>query len=233
LPKGKWKFYQEWNNAVFLHWQADYNELRKLVPKHLEIDLYDSKPWVSLVAFTMEKVRPRHLPAFKPVSYFHEVNIRTYVKDGEKTGVYFLSIEGSKKLACKVALAMSELPYRFSKMKRGEGYFVSHNANLNDSFNLKYNIKETVKEMDSLDKWLTERYALFQDSGDVINQYEIHHVEWPVQEIEIKDLQVSYLRFGKLLSGKPLRQHYSKGVQVVAWQKVKMKKDSKIDKIEI
>ena len=59
IPAEKWKFYQEWNNAIFLHWQVELSELKKFVPKELEIDLFDGKPWVSVVAFTMEKIRPK------------------------------------------------------------------------------------------------------------------------------------------------------------------------------
>src|SRR5687768_14912863 len=98
IPKDKWKYYQEWNHAVFLHWQVDVNELKKFVPEGLEIDLYDGKPWVSLVAFDMENIRSRNLPSFSPISNFHEINIRTYVKKENKTGVYFLSIEGGNRI---------------------------------------------------------------------------------------------------------------------------------------
>ena len=28
IPRGSWKFYQEWNNAVFLHWQVELAELK-------------------------------------------------------------------------------------------------------------------------------------------------------------------------------------------------------------
>ncbi len=55
LPEGKWKYYQEWNNAVFLHWKVDIADLRKFVPEDLEIDLFEGRPWVSLVAFTDEQ----------------------------------------------------------------------------------------------------------------------------------------------------------------------------------
>ena len=123
MPSEKWKFYQEWNNALFLHWQVELKELEKFVPKELEIDLFEGKPWISVVAFTMEKIRPRNLPSFPPVSYFDEINIRTYVKSNNKTGVYFLSIEGGKKLACTVAKKMSQLPYRYSKIKRTKNQF--------------------------------------------------------------------------------------------------------------
>jgi len=118
MPTNQWKFYQEWNNAIFLHYQVNLNELEKLVPEELEIDLFEGKPWISVVAFTMEKIRPKNLPYFSPISNFDEINIRTYVKSNHKSGVYFLSIEAGNKISCKVAKRLSELPYRFSEIKR-------------------------------------------------------------------------------------------------------------------
>ena len=109
LPADSWKFYQEWNDVIFLHYEVDISELKKFVPKELEIDLFKGKPWVSVVAFTMQKIRPKNLPYFPPISDFDEINIRTYVKSNNKTGVYFLSIEGGKFLSCKVAKRISEL----------------------------------------------------------------------------------------------------------------------------
>ena len=93
IPNESWKFYQEWNRAVFLHWQVELSELKKFVPDELEIDLFDGKAWISVVAFTMEKIRPKYLPYFSPISNFDEINVRTYVKANGKSGVYFLSIE--------------------------------------------------------------------------------------------------------------------------------------------
>ncbi|CAG5084657.1 YqjF family protein [Parvicella tangerina] len=226
IPTGKWKFYQEWNNVVFLHYQVDLIELKKFVPEELEVDLFEGKPWISVVAFTMEKIRPKNLPSFPPISDFDEINIRTYVKSHGKTGVYFLSIEGGKNLSCKVAKGISELPYRFSKIKRTEHKYRPQNSELNDRLDIEYKIgkEQTVKS--ELDKWLTERYALFQDTGDSINEFEIHHLEWPINEIELQSLDINYPRFVKLINEKPSKTHYSRGVQVIAWGKIKKEKTS-------
>lgn len=89
IPKNRWRYYQEWNDAIFLHWQVDLEELKKFVPKELEIDLFEGKAWISIVAFAMEEIRPRFLPAFAPISNFFEINVRTYIKTKSKTGVYF------------------------------------------------------------------------------------------------------------------------------------------------
>lgn len=224
LPSRKWKYYQEWNNAVFLHWQVDFSELRKLVPEDIKIDLFDGKAWVSLVAFSMEKIRPKNLPHFSPISNFDEINIRTYVKYKGKTGVYFLSIEGGTKVSCQVAKRVSELPYRYSKMIRQENHYSSVNSEYNDSFDLVYQIGRKSSNRTDLDKWLTERYALFQDTVSSINEFDIQHVEWPTFEIDLKEIKVNYPRFDKLLSNSPSLSHYSTGVQVIAWDKKKNKR---------
>ncbi|EPR68907.1 YqjF family protein [Cyclobacterium qasimii] len=225
IPTESWLSYQEWNNAIFLDWQVQLSELKKFVPKELEIDLYRGKPWISVVAFTMENIRPKNLPSFSPISNFDEINIRTYVKsNNNKTGVYFLSIEGGKKLSCKVAKGMSELPYRFSKIKRTETRYESNNSEFNDKLNIQFSIGKEISKKTELDKWLTERYALFQDTEKSINEFEIHHLEWPINEIDLNNLEFNYPRFGKLIKNEPNKIQYSKGVKVIAWGKNKKDK---------
>jgi len=226
MPSENWQFYQEWNDAIFLHWEVDYDELRKYVPAALEIDLFEGKPWVSLVAFSMEKVRPRNLPYFSAISNFDEINIRTYIKSENKTGVYFLSIEGGKKLSCKVAKGFSGLPYRHSVISRTEYQYQSFNKEFNDNFEIEFKLGDVINKKTKLDKWLTERYSLFQDVNDSINVFEVHHAEWPIREIEIVRLEVNYPRFQNLLKNGPKKIHYSEGVQVVSWDKQKRENGS-------
>ncbi len=219
MAQNPWKYYQEWNDAVFLHWKVDPIQLLELVPKDLEIQVINNSAWVSLVAFNMEKIRPRYFPAFPPISNFHEINIRTYVKFKEKTGVYFLSIEGSKIHSCKIAKSLSELPYQYSKMKRNEGNFFSENKILNNQFDLKYKVGKKQDYKSELDLFLTERYALFQDSNNRLNEFEIHHIPWPFYEVEIKKLSSNYSEFPDFFQNQPDLAHYSPGVQVIAWDK--------------
>lgn len=222
LPKERWKYYQEWNDTLFLHWKVDIKELRKFVPDDIEIDLYNGEAWISLVAFEMEKVRPRFLPAFSSISNFHEINIRTYVKKNNKTGVYFLSIEGGNRASCKIAKAFSGLPYRYSKMNRQDALYYSENKEFDDKIFIKYSIGETLEKKTLLDKWLTERYALFQDTKTSINEFEIHHIEWPIKKLDIKEIEIKYTRFKTLLNKHPDSLHYSPGVQVIAWDKMRV-----------
>ena len=219
IPTGNWKFYQEWNDAIFLHYQVDRNELKKLVPPELEVDTFDDKAWISIVAFTMQYARPKYLPSFSPVSNFHEINIRTYVKSQNKSGVYFLSIEGGKKLSCKIAKAVSELPYRYSEIERSPNKYLSANHRLNDLLDIEFRISDELKLKTELDRWLLERYALFHKTKKSIIKYEIHHLEWPMNNIDIRKLDVNYSRFENLIVGSANQTHYSRGVKVLAWGK--------------
>ncbi|KAA1243670.1 YqjF family protein [Aquimarina sp. RZ0] len=145
IPARNWSFYQEWNQVIFLHWKVEYQELRKIIPDHLQIDLFEGSPWVSLVAFSMEKIRPGNFPSFNPISNFHEINIRTYVKLKNKAGVYFLSIEAANKISCKISRILSRLPCRYSKMNRNHQYYSSSNTRFGDSFEIiRFVIKKFV-----------------------------------------------------------------------------------------
>ncbi len=115
-PKNKWRYYQEWNNALFLHWKVPFDALRNLVPQDLNLDTYDGEVYVSLVAFTMQKIRPRNLPAIKFISDFDEINVRTYIDNNNKKGVYFLNIEAEKQLSAFIAKTLSGLPYEKSNI---------------------------------------------------------------------------------------------------------------------
>lgn len=225
MPTDSWRFYQEWNNAIFLHWQVELADLEEFVPKELEIDLFEGKPWISVVAFTMEKIRPKHLPSFPPISNFDEINIRTYVKSNNKTGVYFLSIEGGKKLSCIVAKTVSELPYRFSKIKRTTNQYSSSNSEFNENLDIQFTVGSKIKEKSEMENWLTERYALFQDTEKSINAFEIHHLEWQINAVELKKLNINYPRFNTLIKNNPDKVQYSNGVKVLAWGKNKKDKN--------
>lgn len=223
LPAKKWNYYQEWRDVVFLHWKVDLGMLQQFVPKELTIDTFEGSAYVSLVPFTMEKIRPRFLPPFSPISTFHEVNVRTYVSQGSKTGVYFLSIEASKRLSCFLARSLSGLPYRPSSMNRSQNHYSAKNYEFADQLELQYEIGSIIQNKSPLDIWLTERYALYHVQNHEVFEFEVHHAEWQMQEAKVKMATLHYERFAQLFSGTPDLCHYSKGVEVLSWDKVKKK----------
>ena len=87
---------------------------------------------------------------------------------------------------------------------------------------IRYEVGQKLTEKTDLDRWLTERYALYQDTATSINEFEIHHFEWPTYEIDLNKIEIDYPRFNKFLSNTPDKTHYSTGVQVIAWDKKKL-----------
>src|SRR5690348_9171346 len=78
-------FVADWTDAVFVHFAIDPRVLQPHVP--FELDLYGGKAYVSLVAFTQERLRPRvggRLAAAlsAPLATHHFLNVRTYVRVG-------------------------------------------------------------------------------------------------------------------------------------------------------
>ena len=67
-------------------------------------------------------------------------------------------------------------------------------------------------------------FYLFQDTEKCINEFEIHHLEWIVNEITLKKLEFIYPRFNTLIKNEPSQIQYSKGVKVIAWGKDKREK---------
>ena len=220
LPGREWKYYQEWNSALFLHWDVPYEFLRELVPDKLTIDSYDRKYYVSLVAFIMQNVRPKNFPSLKFISDFHEVNVRTYVNNDNKKGVYFLNIEAEKNISAFIARHLSGFPYEKSDISRNENSYVSINRKKNLKLKTVFKIGELLTEKTELDIWLTERYCAYVEKGQNIYRYNIHHNEWEIQNVNVESLDLNY-NIGKInLTADTLKkQHYSKGVKVLTWTK--------------
>ncbi len=224
IPNHNWKFYQGWNNAIFLHWQVNIKELTPFVPPELEIDTFNQKAWVSLVAFDMNNIRPRNLPSISFLSNFAEINIRTYVRYKGKQGVYFLSIEATSLSACKVARYLSELPYQYANINRTSHSFFGSSQERNSKFHLKFKLENPLSSKRKIDSWLTERYALFQETDQYINQFEIHHLKWKLQQLQLVEFELNYPKLNHLINRNPDSSHYSKGVQVLAWEKNQTKR---------
>lgn len=223
LPQGKWKYYQEWNRLLFLHFEIPFEILRALVPAALELDDLDGKYYISVVPFTMEQIRPRLLPAVGFISNFDELNVRTYVKKEGKAGVYFLNIEGGKSLSVYVSKKLSGLPYEKAEMKRKQGSYTSFNAKKKFQFAARYTVGEVVQQKTPLQLWLTERYCLYVYVENTLYRYQIHHKVWELKEISFQELKVDYALPGIQLTEKEvIAPNYSEGIQVVAWSKEKI-----------
>src|SRR5262245_2869361 len=116
VPSAPWVMTQTWRDLLFAHWPVDPRALRPLVAPPFELDLYDGDAWISIVPFLMANVGPRGMLVPR-VSEFAELNVRTYVRVGDRPGVYFFSLDAASRFAVRAARLLLNLPYYLASIE--------------------------------------------------------------------------------------------------------------------
>ncbi len=111
-----------WERVVFLHFAVEPETLRPHVPSPFELELYEEKAVISVVAVTMRQFRPvsRVSLAAWPFALIPRqafLNFRTYVCLGKEPGALFLWGWLSRPLRAPVPSGMFGLPYAFAALR--------------------------------------------------------------------------------------------------------------------
>jgi uncharacterized protein YqjF (DUF2071 family) len=167
-PTGRPVMKQRWSRLLFLHWRVDPDLLRPLLPAGVHLDLHEGEAWLGVVPFLMERVRPVLLPAVPGLSWFLELNVRTYVHDDAGVpGVWFLSLDCNQPVAVELARNLFLLPYQHARMRCGGNLADTRYRCLRGGeeeeavFEYGPGGAEQTAELGSLEFFLLERYALF------------------------------------------------------------------------
>jgi len=223
LPRLPWVMEQSWNQSLFIHYPIRLDVLRQLVPSQLSLDSYDGWGWIGLVAFDMENVKFRGLPAF---AKFPELNVRTYVTLNDKPGVYFFSLDATHLPMVTFARIFCNLPYHHAsidKKQKGDLHHFRSCRKKNHSIVLDCTYHATsepyLAKTGSFDEWLTERYCFYTTSvkGKII-RCDVLHLAWPLQQAEA-DIHENNILLGIGIQVEQVTPvlHYSKGVDVRIW----------------
>jgi uncharacterized protein YqjF (DUF2071 family) len=227
LPDRPWVMTQTWQDLLFAHWPVDAAVVRPKIPPELELDLYNGRPWLGIVPFMMTNVAPRWIPAVPGLSAFPEINVRTYVRAGDKPGVFFFSLDAGSALAARSARLALNLPYFAAAMKvRRSGETITYESARRSlrhpaAFSATYARRGSAYYADpgSLAYFLTERYCLYHvDRRGRPYRLEIHHPPWPLQPA---DAEIARNTMGEA-AGIPLPDiapvlHFAKRQDMVAW----------------
>lgn len=213
LPERPWTMGQTWQDLLFAHWRVAADELRPHVPKRLELEEHDGSAWIGLTPFRMAGVRVRGAPPLPLLSSFYELNCRTYVRAGDRPGIWFFSLDASSRGAVAAARRRYRLPYRYTRIVASSGSF---RADPGDSgfFRARYHGLgvPSPAARGTLEYFLTERYCLYAGGGEM--RADIHHAPWPLQgaEAEVEQRGIAPLK----LEGEPIC-HYARRLDVVVW----------------
>ena len=182
----------DWERVLMIHFEVNADALQHVVP--FPLDLRDGRAFVSVVAFTMRRMRPRiggWLGAwlFKPLAAHEFLNVRTYVRHNGETGIHFLAEWLPNRLSVLLGPRTFALPYRLGRLRyehhheTGEVRGDVVDVRSNTAFHYLARVPESACfgpcPAGSLDEWLMERYAAFNAVGTRRRCFHVWHQPWP------------------------------------------------------
>ena len=194
--RGEPLFYATWDQAVFIHYEADPLALQRCVP--FPLDLHNGRAFVSLVAFTLKRMRPRRGGRFtewllKPIATHEFLNVRTYVRVNGEPGIFFLAEWLSNRLSVPLGPPVFGLPYRYGRISydhadvtRGIlGRVDSHRGRI--AYRGAANTTEfRAAEPGSREEFLMERYTAFTQRFVGPRMFRVWHEPWQHCAVEME-----------------------------------------------
>ena len=189
-------FYASWDHAVMIHYEADPDALQREVP--FELDLRDGRAFVSLVAFTLRRMRPRRGGRIgewllKPIATHEFLNVRTYVRANHEPGIFFLVEWLSNRLSVPLGPPVFGLPYRYGRITYRHGQpteGICGSVEAKDGIFSYRGASETNEfapcEPGSLTEFLMERYTAFTQPGRRRPKlFRVWHEPWPQRPLDV------------------------------------------------
>jgi len=217
--------FQRWRSLLFVHVAVPVERLRPLVPAALALDTFEGRAYVGIIPFAMHDVRPlRALPPVPTAAAFLETNVRTYVRHGERAGVWFFSLEAASSLAVLGARAGFGLPYfRASMSCARDGQDVHYRSRRlwpgprPATLDVRYSPGDSLghARLGTLEHFLVERYTLFALRRGRLIRGDVRHTPYPLRRARVPALAQTLLAAAGLpADGERAPDLYSDGVDV-------------------
>ncbi|MEO0508320.1 MAG: DUF2071 domain-containing protein [Verrucomicrobiota bacterium] len=218
---------QSWQNLLFLHWKIEPGLIQEKLPEGLEVDTYQGNAYLGVVPFYMHALRPRFCPPFPGISYFPELNLRTYVRDRHgRRGVWFFSLDAHSWISVQIARSFFGLPYRYATMDyavRADKTVRMHSQH-GDEPEQRFIYKPAkpigIAREGSLEDFLVERYRFFSASPKgQIYLGELTHEPYELLETELTEYSKELFQSNGFATPEapPIHVVYSPGVEVRAF----------------
>jgi len=169
------------------------------------LDLRDGKAYVSVVAFSQERLQfafGGNITNWVGRWFAnHEfLNVRTYVRHADEPGIFFLAEWVPKRIATCLGPPLFGLPYRFGKIEYEHGERMMRGRVTGRETAFSYRVeRDSAKcfapcEHDSLDEFLLERYVAFTQWHGLRRIFRVRHEPWPQARVEVAVDDESLLR---------------------------------------
>lgn len=219
-----------WRNLIMVNYEVPEAALKSFLPAGTELDLWNGKSYVSVVAFLFDRMNVLGIPAIGN-RCFEEVNLRFYIKrfeNGEwKRGVAFIKEIVPKPLVSVLANGLFSEHYETCRMTHAY-------ETKDDRLNFRYaldkkgsheisadvSLKENLLKAGSFEEFIAEHYWGYSKVSETKTvEYEVQHPKWNTYQDANIQLRCNYQKlYGSdwtfLNTIEPISCFVAKGSQV-------------------
>ncbi|MEZ4363433.1 MAG: DUF2071 domain-containing protein [Kofleriaceae bacterium] len=206
----------EWRHLCLFTYAVAPERLARLLPPGLALDTVDGEAFVSLVAFDFLRTRVLGVP-WPGYRDFPEINLRFYVREGERRGVAFVRELVPKRLVAWLARLLYNEPYAYAPMRSevrelGGSLEVEHTLRAGGRTQrlwVRARAQAQLPAEDSREHFFKEHsWGYGRSRRGELNRYEVRHPVWeifPVERYELDwDFGATYgAPWGELTSARP------------------------------
>jgi uncharacterized protein len=211
----------EWRHLAMLNWQVHPDDLQEWLPAGTELDFFQGRCYLSLVAFLFLNTRVRGI-AIPFHRDFEEVNLRFYVRrltpEGYRRGVVFLRELVPRPVIAWVARLLYHENYlsspmsheleidAFGMLRKAEYRWQSQKAHQCLKLELAGQMRPV--ESGSLEQFIAEHYWGYTALRDGCTmEYQVEHPSWQIQQVKQFQVEVDFENLAPPKIAAKLRQN--------------------------
>lgn len=218
--------YQERRHLLFLHWKFDKKHIQKTLPPGLYVDTFEDTAYLTIAPFFIQNLNLSVLPALPFLSDFIEVNVRTYVYDEKGTpGIWLYTLDINSLIATAFGRMFFFLPYQNTQLASYQNNqeikiwgkrLTKKNVKMEFKFHILDESKSSKADLNPLDFFLLERYALFSYYDNQLYSKKIHHAPYTLSSVNLTEYQSNLLDATQFQLNRPKPDiiHYCRGLDV-------------------
>ena len=214
----------EWNDLLLANYAVEPDFLRPYVPPGTDLDLFEGRAFLSLVAFMFGRTRVLGVPVPGHTD-FEEVNLRLYVKPLRDPGiraVTFIKEIVPKRAIPAIANSLFNENYVCMPMghaKEGDTCSYSWDSGVENRFAAEAAGELALPPPGSVGEFITEHYWGYAGGKRHTLEYKVEHPPWIGTAVSSYDISVDFAssygaEFAFLKDTEPHNVQYARGSEV-------------------
>jgi uncharacterized protein YqjF (DUF2071 family)/predicted DCC family thiol-disulfide oxidoreductase YuxK len=189
-----------WRNLIVINYEVDPSVLRPLLPLGTELDLFENKALMSVIAFNFEHMKLFGTIPTIPVTNFEELNLRFYVRrtvgDEVRRGVVFVKEVVPSALIAATARVLYNEPYEarpmthsFAQFHKESGGHLSYETQVGtQTVSVHATTEGELRSLQagSIEHFILEHYWGYTKQNDgTTSEYRVQHEPWSYWQTKI------------------------------------------------